>query len=394
MDRAELCAKWKRLRDPIPRPGREELPFPTEAQLDLLKAALLPAAAAAPAWRRWKARGLELETVERDSIRMFPQLWTNRDAAAVGADDVPILKGVYRHVLAKNAGALTAALDANQLLTQAGIPVLFIKGAAVVARTGRLGLRLMDDVDFLIPEVDAQRAIAVLTTAGYQDKKIGADHSWDCISPTGYPLDVHWWAFKIAGDDRCMFESACGGALLGEAVLIPSATESLMAAIAHGFRSQGGSPMRWIADAYLLLEMQDEAIDWSVLLERARRPGLTTSLFAGLEFLAREFGSPVPVEVLDQLRRRPVHWRERAAHWAEVGHRPVGANLARDLLESRARRLHYGDLSRWDHVGQDFRAVRVEVRRTVRWVLVELIRCFDAAASVTRGTRQLPERRE
>jgi hypothetical protein len=50
MNRAEFQWKWQRLHIRRERPGPEQLPFPTEAQLDLLKAALLPAEHAAPAW--------------------------------------------------------------------------------------------------------------------------------------------------------------------------------------------------------------------------------------------------------------------------------------------------------------------------------------------------------
>jgi hypothetical protein len=316
---------------------------------------------------------------------MFSQLWANRDAAGIGAEDLPLLKGVYRHGLAHNAGTLASALDASQLLNEAGIPVLFIKGAAMIARTGRLGLRLIDDVDFLIPEADAQRATALLAAAGYEDKHISAAHSWDCITPAGFPLDVHWWAFKTAGNDLCMFEMASGTTILGRTVQIPSATDSLIIAIAHGFRIPFGAPLRWIADAQLMFQLQGEAIDWDVLLERARRPGLALSLIAGLDFLAREFDAPVPVDVLDELRRRPVHWRERGAHWAAVKHRPLGMALATGLLQNRANRLHYGDLSRRGYLAEDLRAVRLEVRRTARAGLIALIRRLNAAPTLARS---------
>jgi hypothetical protein len=49
-------------------------------------------------------------------------------------------------VLANNAVRLAEALDDSRLLAGAGIPVLFIKGAALIAATGRLGLRRNVDV--------------------------------------------------------------------------------------------------------------------------------------------------------------------------------------------------------------------------------------------------------
>ncbi len=138
-----LGARWNRLADESRRQvDPEQLPFPTPAQLDLLKAALLPAEQAAPAWRRWKGSGLELQTVTDDaSFRVFSQLWANREAAGIDAEDLPILKGVYRRTIAYNAATLAGGLEVAQLLDDARIPVLFIKGAALIAMgEGRLGV--------------------------------------------------------------------------------------------------------------------------------------------------------------------------------------------------------------------------------------------------------------
>jgi len=333
-----------------PRARREELPFPTGAQLDLLRAALLPAQQAAPAWRRWKARGLQLESVDEASARMLSQLWTNRDAASIDAGDSTLLKGIYRHALARNAVTLENALEATDVLVSAGIPVLFIKGAAMIAiNSGRVGARPIADADILIPETDAERAVALLMAAGYDAKPgygmappAGLMHAWACKSPKGSELDVHWWAFKTAGDDTSMFETAREATILGRPVLIPSVTESLVHVVANAFVSPtGGSPLRWIADALLLLEIDGGTIDWDALVVRTSRPGLTLRLASGLDFLAREFGAPVPADVVTVLRRRRVSWQERGAYWAAVNDPRVGVRLLYQLEQHRARRLYY-----------------------------------------------------
>lgn len=332
-----------------PQVPREELPFPTEAQLDLLKAALLPADEAAPAWRRWKARGLSLDAVDGASGRLFSQLWTNRDSAFVDEADRALLKGVYRQALANNAVTIGGAFDVIQPLRDAGIPVLFFKGAAMIAiADGRLGLRRIVDVDVLVPEADAERAVAILTASGHEVKPgqppipIGHYQAWAFQAPNGAELDLHWWAYKVAGDDSVMFETARDTRLLGRTVLIPSATECLISAVATAFSGRPpGSPVRWIADAMLIFELEESAIDWQALLERARRPGLTLGLSRGLEFLAREFGAPVPAWALAELRRRPTSWRERVAYWATVNDPRVGLALIDQLERHRTRRLHY-----------------------------------------------------
>jgi hypothetical protein len=347
MNLSEFRAKWNRLvesSDPTTLPvDLTYTALPNEAHLDLLRAALLPPEQAAPAWRRWKERGFPLETVDGASARMLPQLWANRVAAGVGSEDVPLLKAVYRQALARNTVILRAALDATQVLTDADIPVLFIKGAATIAMSGgSLGLRPIADVDVLVPESDAERAVTLLMAAGYKaesDPPVGVSHGFTLKRPDGSLLDLHWWAFKTAGDDRPMFDTACEATILNQTVLIPSATDCLAMVVANAFR-QNGSPLRWISDAVLIFQMDSDAIDWNTLLERAQRPGLTPALATGLDFLAREFAAPVPPRVLSALRGRPLSWRESAAHWAAVT-KPRSANLLEQLELQRARHLYY-----------------------------------------------------
>lgn len=332
-----------------PRTSPEGRPFPTEAQLDFLKAAVLPAEHAAPAWRRWKSRDIPLVEVDNASGRLFSQLWMNRSAAEIGDEDLPLLKGVYRQALASNAVTLSEAFQTTQPLIEAGIPVVFIKGAAMIAAAGgRLGLRRIVDVDVIVPESDAERAVASMKAAGYREKcptglppAFGLYHAWTCQGENGSELDLHWWAYKTAGDDRCMFETARSATLLGRPVLIPSATEMLVMTVAGAFvGAPPDAPLRWIADAMLLFELEGDRIEWDVLLQRAWRPGLTLGLISGLEFLAREFGAPVPPNVLADLRRRPVTVRERGAHWAACHDPRVGLRLLFHLELHRTRRLH------------------------------------------------------
>lgn len=344
-----LVAESRRKVDP------ETLVFPTDAQTDLLKAALFRDERAAAAWRRWKARGLELQTVaDIASMQLFPLLWTNRDVAHMGAEDLRILKGIQRHTIAYNAAILGSALKAVRLLEEAGIPVVFLKGAAVVALTGgHLGWRRIADADVLVREADADRAISALVAAGYvaspDTRPTGFSHGRGYRAFAGPAIDLHWYAYKTAGDDSAVFASAREENLLNARVLVPAPTECLIVAIAHAFQESLGAaaPLRWIADAMLITENAD--IDWDYLLDRAKRPGLTLALADGLGFLASEFGAPVPALVLRELRRRPVSWRERWAHRAAVNRPVVGSFVSEQLSRHRARRLHP-----WTGLPRDF----------------------------------------
>lgn len=387
---------WERLARQN-RQRRENLPFPTDAQLDLVKAAIMPADQAAPAWRRWKSRGLQITDVDGPSFVLLPQLWANRAAAGVDERDLPLLKGVYRQTFANNAARLSAGLEAAHLLGEAGIATVFFKGGGVMALAGRPGLRFIGDVDILVPEKDARRAIEVLSAAGYRSvaagPAVGMAHAWGCLNADGFSIDLHWWAFKPAGDDNTFFETAQQVTLLGRPALVPSATESLIVIVANAFQVNG-SPLRWIADAMLLFAIGGE-IEWDTLLDRARRPGLLPGLAVGLDYLAREFGAAVPAGVLDELRRRPVPWQDRVAFWAAVRRPTVGAGPLELIGRHRARRLHapdseprdlFGYVARVKGAGKRRHLLRRAPRAAIRMAVVLAISC---TGRFTRGRRKL-----
>ncbi len=381
---------WERLARQN-RQRRENLPFPTEAQLDLVKAAIMPADQAAPAWQQWKSRGLQITDIDGPSFVLLPQLWANRSAAGVDEHDLPLLKGVYRQTFANNAARLSAGVEAAQLLGDAGIATVFFKGAGVMALAGRPGLRFIGDVDILVPEQDARRAIEVLSAAGYRSvaagPAVGMAHAWGCLNSDGFSVDLHWWALKPAGDDGPVFETAQRVTLLGRPILVPSAAESLIVIVANAFQVSG-SPLRWIADAMLLFAEGGE-VDWDTLLDRARRPGVMPGLAVGLDYLAREFGAPVPAAVLDELRRRRAPWQNRVALWTAVRRPAVGATPLELIGRHHARRLHAPGSEPRDFVGYLARAKGVRRRRdllrrapraAVRIAVVLAISCTDRFA--------------
>ena len=72
--------------------------------------------------------------------------------------------------MAKQNLALAAeAVRLQNLLTQANIPVLFIKGASLsMLAFGNLGLSASQDIDLLVPRETLPATIALLSSAGYR----------------------------------------------------------------------------------------------------------------------------------------------------------------------------------------------------------------------------------
>jgi hypothetical protein len=334
----------------------EDRPFPTPAQLDLLRAALLPAPAAAAAWRRWNERGMRLEVLDQPSHRMLSQLWTNREAAAIDPRDRPLLKGVYRQVLAENALVLSAGLDAVRTLEASQIPVVLIKGPAFLAFAGgHLGLRKTTDMDVLVPERDHAVAARVLMDIGYRPKGGQSDvvlarRAWSGYDQRGFELDLHWWGYKTAGDDSCVFADARPSTLLGRPVLIPSPSEMLCSTIANAVVPGDAAPMRWIGDAMTLLSPDGVGVDWSVIVARAIARELTLPIGAGLQFLATELGAPVPSGALRELAAVSTSRRARWSHRMALSP-GSSAWLFMEMERHRAVRAHVADATPRDILG-------------------------------------------
>ncbi|XAY03991.1 hypothetical protein DSM112329_00817 [Paraconexibacter sp. AEG42_29] len=336
-----------------PKPP-EELPLPTPAQLDLLRAALLPAPAAARAWARWGERGLRLGTTDRASRRLLGQLHHNHRAAGVGPEDVARLRASGHRTFAHNTTVLRASLPAVQLLEQAGMPVVLLKGAAVLALTGGIGRRPITDVDVLVPEHEGRRAIDLLLQAGWRSHSEGpprADsscHGWNFVDGDGGSLDLHWWCYRTAGSDAGVIRDARSAQLLGTPVTVPSPADLLLTTVVNGFGPLQAAPVRWIADSVVLLGLEADAVDWDTLVARARERDVTLPAAEGLEYLATRFGAPVPPATLTALRATPVALRTRLYHRSVMSPPRRAPVLVPELEAHRRRRLHDPEHTPWD----------------------------------------------
>ena len=101
--------------------------------------------------------------LDQASFRLLPQL--SRNLARLGADD-PYLdrwKGTYRRAFAFNSTLFHDMASVVQTLSETGIPILVVDGAAIIARmSGESGLRPMGEFGILIPPAEAGRTFATL----------------------------------------------------------------------------------------------------------------------------------------------------------------------------------------------------------------------------------------
>lgn len=216
-------------------------------------------------------------------------------------------------------------------LHQAGIPVMLLKGVALVLFVYRdMAVRPMADADLLVPPERLSQALQVLGGLGYRPRLEDprglatapghVDHSVAVHRPGVLEIDLHYFAL-----DECRWPGADDGfwgrsqerRVLGVPARTLAPTDMLLHLLGHGYRVHAGTP-RWAADATALLLDQGGSVDWALLLEEARRRRMVLPLATTLRFLREEVGAPVPEEPLARLDQAPVAAWETFDYWVRA----------------------------------------------------------------------------
>jgi len=239
----------------------------------------------------------------------------------------------------RSARVLALAGPALKALAQADIPVLALKGLAMVLSVYRdFQSRAMADLDLLVPPERIGQGVEVLLGLGWtlRDRhpdgfKVSpghVDHSVTLRHAGQVEIDLHYFSLdenRVPGDDEGLWARSQARQVLGAPCRIPCAEDLLVGVCAHGYRAQRGVP-RWVADARLLL---DGPVDWDLVLAEARRRRMVLPLQATLDYLGQNLHAPVPSRVLEALES------EGVALWEPLDF----AMRAATPLDGRLRRL-------------------------------------------------------
>ena len=294
-------------------PERLDPWWPTARQTLLLRAALLAREQAVSAWREWCDTGV-LDDVDSGSFRLLPLLYRNLARHNIDEPQLPRLRGVYRQAWYRNQLAMEQAHEAVRMLADHDIPVMILKGAALLDGVyGEMGARPMEDVDLMVPWRFARRALRLLGHAGWASsmhrdgdfqRPMRIVHGVPLHRPNGLAIDLHWRLLdeSPAGHDSAFWDAAepfeFGGA---RAVRLCPSDQILHLAV-HGIRWDPIPPIRWSADLYLVLQHRGPEVDWERLVAQAVGRGLTLELLAALTYVRQQLGAHVPDHVLRELR--------------------------------------------------------------------------------------------
>jgi hypothetical protein len=230
----------------------------------------------------------------------------------------------------KNLEMARESLRVQRLFDDAGLPVVFVKGAALaVLAFGNLNLRVGNDIDLLVAHETLPAATALLIRAGYRRfdpppdindtqlrlvmplrKDLGFVHK-----ETGLRIELHWRLFL---NPHAMAEASIMAAsrvvpLAGAAGLRTLGEDDLFAYLCMHGALHWWHQLKWLADINALLATASEG-RVERLIRAAEVRGVGRAAALALLLCRRLLGTPVPAQLMAAFAKSAtMHWLEATA---------------------------------------------------------------------------------
>ena len=196
--------------------------------------------------------GLDLDTANQNYILMLSCLGHTQGWNYFPDEMIPRLKGVHRYHQVHNAMGIPWLVQQLRTLTDAGIPVMLLKGCAMLAYYMPHMPRLMWDYDIAVPADQYDRALQLLLKNG-NTLAYEVSHSAAIKGPRD-EIDLHRWIFKTYGERSTdIWDRAISFDFHGIGVLVPSPEDMFIHMLdtqsRNYFRREGiERRMQWIHD--------------------------------------------------------------------------------------------------------------------------------------------------
>ena len=271
-----------------------------------------------------QGQSINLDTNE-ELPRLIPILCTyfSREELTelIGAETTVKLLDMYRTEILQNLfleGELRKLLHA---FNEANIRLILFKGPALAYTVyPEAHLRTYHDIDALIRPADLPRARDLLTELGYtfyeefranviNSKRTGYNFRLErADSWLEVLVELHTAPHASEIDADFDIESLWAGAqtitVVDEPALTMHPVDHFLYLCWH-YRFHGFSRLLWLYDLVVMLRAPGSDLDWDVLLAKARRQHLATTLYYCLSWCRDLFDAAIPEHVLSRLYPPP-----------------------------------------------------------------------------------------
>ena len=322
--------------------------LPDEGQMLLLEAALGQGPAAAECWAEWERR-FRLDRPDEGSYRLLPLVYRNLSGQGLDGPEWNRLKGIHRRAWSENQVLFHRVRPLLDELREERVPVRLLKGAALASLVyPDAGCRPMRDIDLLVPAGRALEVFHRLESRGWKsqyfrpramsERFLRFRHAMDFAAPAGGFIDLHWHVLHLychEKADALFWSDSEKFEFCGIEAETCGATGHLLQICTHGIVWSPVPPVRWVADAVMLLR-SGRAIDWKILVNACAEWDIVPFALHALAFLRGRFGAAIPEWVPDELSRARVSSATQAEFQRECA--PAAPRTAwADLLSLYAR---------------------------------------------------------
>jgi hypothetical protein len=182
------------------------------------------------------------------------------------------------------------------------------KGPVLAAMVyGDISLRQFGDLDIVVPENDAMRAITLLSARGYHYAKETEKDITLRRDEGGVDLELHW-AVTTSRDPiqippQLVWSDLRTFSVAGRSVLANSYETLLLIQCFHGAKHLW-ERLGWLCDIAEIVRSQP-ALEWSRVIEPAAALGARRTLFLGLSLARELLGAEPPSDVVRLMQREP-----------------------------------------------------------------------------------------
>ena len=288
--------------------------LPTAEQTWLLRACLQSGQAGAEAWKAWLEHIGGPDRILGPATRgvrwLFPLLSTalRHNKVSIKHRVFAGLRAAYLAEEIRNKTYWSVFRDVLSRLAQHNLPTIVLRGAALAQTVyPDPAMRHCHDVDLLLRPQDLSQAQNLLLSAGFVKSRGDPLHGHQHLvfrHRSHLPLELHSRPFLLPhysiGTSE-VWERVREQNIAGASTLILCPTDQLLHIAVHAFCCQSRSSLRWVCDAWFLLQGRPH-FDWTEVLDRACSHSVALPVLTMLDYLAQEIGAPIPDPFLNQLR--------------------------------------------------------------------------------------------
>ncbi len=287
--------------------------WPNQAQLTLLKAALLPPDQAEEYWHKFVA-AYDLQKLDHGCNQVLPMVFINLKDRLKSDVNEKTCRSSYKYVWANNHLLMHDLKALLVLLEQHNLKVCLLKGAAFIGHYyPDYGMRVMGDIDLLVSPQQMPELVDVIESNQYkicssQEETNARNllklfHARSFENSRGTEFDIHQYISKFLVNEEFterVWQNAKTIDIFGikRSAYVLHPTYQLLHTVLHGLQYAPVSSIRWIVDAANLLGSHCDDVDWEEMRDICAEYHLNLPMKMALHFLNKEFDLPIPQYIL------------------------------------------------------------------------------------------------